>query len=70
MAPAFYLVPPPGVAALWEQDSWNAVGTAPTFPGAFLPARARIHAPPGVCNLAPGSYLPGEVTVRSLDSNR
>ncbi|KAK7822669.1 hypothetical protein U0070_002017, partial [Myodes glareolus] len=24
VAPAFYLVPPPGVAALWEQDSWNA----------------------------------------------
>lgn len=29
VAPALYLVRPPGVAALWEQDSWNAVGTAP-----------------------------------------
>lgn len=71
MAPALYLVRPPGVAALWEQDSWNAVGTAPTLGGGgALPAQARIHAPPRVCSLVPRSYLPGEVTVHSLDSTR
>lgn len=59
VALAFYLVPPPGVAALWEQDSWNAVGTAPHLPGGPPPGQERIHTPPGVCSLAPPE-LPAE----------
>lgn len=70
VAPALYLVPPPGVAALWEQDSWNAVGTTPQPAlGTPLPAQARIHAPPGLCSRVSLSYLHGEVTVHNLDSN-
>lgn len=53
VAPAFYLVPPPGVAALWEQDSWNAVGTAPHLPGGPPPGPG-AHPHP-TRSLQPGS---------------
>lgn len=47
VAPALYLVLPPGVAALWEQDSRNAVRTAPqSAPGTpSLPRRASTPHP-------------------------
>lgn len=66
VAPAFYLVRPPGVAALREQDSWYAVGTTPS------PSRGPSSWPRSASTPHPESarsYLPGEVTVRSLDSN-
>lgn len=45
VAPALYLVLPPGVAALWEQDCWNAVGTAPQ-PALGTPSQPRRASTP------------------------
>lgn len=59
VAPAFYLVPPPGVAALWEQDSWNAVGTAPHLPGGPPPGPGAHPHPTRSLQLG-SSELPAE----------